>query len=637
MQIHDILRLEGEEEIRTLNIPNAIIIWSGPYSFPEVIKKSGGGLYVTVTKNNKPLYVGQTGSYKSRFRSRLNVLRIATCDLNYRSVYLGRIVKPAGKSVNKNLRLDLESVLIRSYLKRSRPIALINQSSIRQFRMGPESAVVTNKGTLPPLMKRRIVVKGNTLFELNVHYDNDGLYEHEFEDSDGLADLELFEHEDAEIRRRRPLRRKRPRRNFRTVRPRPVSVRPGPLRRKRRPRRRPYLFQRPRRPDRISEPFILPPVGTEHVRWVQSSLNQILGLRLRINGVMNRATREALRDFQKREGLTVDGIAGPETKQALIAARSAQNSVTPVGTRPEQEQFLGSLWGYRRRPRRRKKYRSSRPKVRSASKSSSRKTLNRNSREYIKWVQQSLNRVQGVRLSVDGILGPMTRSAIRNFQNQRGLAVDGIVGPATENALIAAGAARPGSSRTVSYIPTAPVLGRPPVRQPEQQRFITVSSTAITNPQIDRVVDELESFFASANLKVTLTSAIRTAEAQLGIIQRKAVYYKLDTKYPSIKTATVNNVESWLDVWDELLNRIGYVVNPPKPVTSRITGKHIGISPHMKGEAIDLSGANLDSIAAVVQRYCQQGGIISQILIERTNNAVHVGIRSRGNCRITQK
>jgi hypothetical protein len=57
----------------------------------------------------------------------------------------------------------------------------------------------------------------------------------------------------------------------------------------------------------------------------------------------------------------------------------------------------------------------------------------------------------------------------------------------------------------------------------------------------------------------------------------------------------------------------------------------------MKGQAIDLSGANLDSIAAVVRTYCQQGGAVSQILIERSNNAVHVGIGTRGDCGITVK
>ncbi len=56
----------------------------------------------------------------------------------------------------------------------------------------------------------------------------------------------------------------------------------------------------------------------------------------------------------------------------------------------------------------------------------------RSSPDYIRWLQSSLNRVMGLRLAVDGILGPATRSAVRNFQQRQGLIVDGIVGPQTE-------------------------------------------------------------------------------------------------------------------------------------------------------------------------------------------------------------
>ena len=53
-------------------------------------------------------------------------------------------------------------------------------------------------------------------------------------------------------------------------------------------------------------------------------------------------------------------------------------------------------------------------------------------------VQDALNRVLGLQLTVDGVVGPATRSAIRTFQQRQGLAVDGVVGPATEAALRAA-------------------------------------------------------------------------------------------------------------------------------------------------------------------------------------------------------
>lgn len=81
---------------------------------------------------------------------------------------------------------------------------------------------------------------------------------------------------------------------------------------------RPHRRHRPLVICEPAEPCICPAHGTEFVRWVQSSLNQILGLRLVVNGIMNRATRNAVREFQKKEGFPVDGIAGPEVEHALI-------------------------------------------------------------------------------------------------------------------------------------------------------------------------------------------------------------------------------------------------------------------------------------------------------------------------------
>ena len=69
--------------------------------------------------------------------------------------------------------------------------------------------------------------------------------------------------------------------------------------------------------------------------------------------------------------------------------------------------------------------------------------VNRNSNEFAKWVQQSLNKILRIRLTEDGFFNPQTRSAIRQFQVRQSLTVDGIVGPQTERALITAGASPP--------------------------------------------------------------------------------------------------------------------------------------------------------------------------------------------------
>jgi outer membrane protein OmpA-like peptidoglycan-associated protein len=64
----------------------------------------------------------------------------------------------------------------------------------------------------------------------------------------------------------------------------------------------------------------LAPGGTPYVQWVQAALNGALGLRLPLTGVEDVATRSAIRSFQQRTGLVVDGIVGPITQAALLQA-----------------------------------------------------------------------------------------------------------------------------------------------------------------------------------------------------------------------------------------------------------------------------------------------------------------------------
>jgi peptidoglycan hydrolase-like protein with peptidoglycan-binding domain len=57
---------------------------------------------------------------------------------------------------------------------------------------------------------------------------------------------------------------------------------------------------------------------------VQNALNDVLGLQLPVHGIADSATRSAIRSFQQREGLPIDGVVGPDTERALLAARSGK-------------------------------------------------------------------------------------------------------------------------------------------------------------------------------------------------------------------------------------------------------------------------------------------------------------------------
>jgi peptidoglycan hydrolase-like protein with peptidoglycan-binding domain len=159
-----------------------------------------------------------------------------------------------------------------------------------------------------------------------------------------------------------------------------------------------------------------------YVRRVQSRLNQLLGLRLPLDGEMGAQTRAAIRSLQRKYGLPVDGIIRRQTERILTAAGP---SLRPIRL---EEEFDSEI--------------------------------DRRSYEYAVWVQRSLNGILGLRLVEDGIIGTQTRSAIRSFQQRYGLTVDGIVGPQTEGALIQAGAAPPPGGVS-SNLPVSPPTGGP--------------------------------------------------------------------------------------------------------------------------------------------------------------------------------
>lgn len=128
-----------------------------------------------------------------------------------------------------------------------------------------------------------------------------------------------------------------------------------------------------------------------------------------------KSTTDAVRAFQRQFGLNVDGIVGPNTWKKLYSVYESisKNAPTPPssGGTNVNEPYPGAL-------------------VRLGSTGNS-----------VRIVQEALNAVGSVRpsisrVSVDGIFGPLTQNAVREFQRIFGLQADGIVGPITWDRLI---------------------------------------------------------------------------------------------------------------------------------------------------------------------------------------------------------
>jgi hypothetical protein len=121
------------------------------------------------------------------------------------------------------------------------------------------------------------------------------------------------------------------------------------------------------------------------VRALQYLLT-VRGQTLTADAIFGPATRTAVLNFQTSVGLPADGIVGPNTWSALIAGIQYSQGATGDGVRAIQT-LLHDKFG------------------------------------------ESA-------LAIDGVFGPATTQAVRDFQDTYGLTVNGIVGPETWQALI---------------------------------------------------------------------------------------------------------------------------------------------------------------------------------------------------------
>jgi peptidoglycan hydrolase-like protein with peptidoglycan-binding domain len=274
------------------------------------------------------------------------------------------------------------------------------------------------------------------------------------------------------------------------------------------------------------------------MRWVQNTLNQVMSLRCRW---MAYGTRDTQRHplFQQKQDCRwmASSAQRPSARSAPQRCQSpdAQAEFEAFDTELADQEWQGEV--------------------------------SRSSSDYIKWVQRSLNQIMGLQLAVDGISGTQTRSAIRSFQQQRGLAVDGVVGPQTEQALIAAGAGNPPGAGAPSYTP--------PSTQPSTSSRAQLAQQVLNHNNISlwpySPTDTNSSDGADAHSNVSAAASSRAAtRSNYGNAPGGSVY--LDTRM--------------LDGMLKLANT--YDIQ----VTSIAGGSHSSTSRHYAGVALDVNEIN---------------------------------------------
>ena len=204
-----------------------------------------------------------------------------------------------------------------------------------------------------------------------------------------------------------------------------------------------------------SAPILVSPTGASSmaigsVKDVQRGLNTLGFLpRLVEDGIIGPKTIANIKAFQSKNGLVVDGNAGPATKAAISSALTQLAS--GGGTTNAVKAVVAAATPVQ---------------VATASNMSSRD------------VQHHLNLLgANPRLVEDGIIGPKSVAAIKSFQLSHGLVADGVAGSATKTALAAA-VAHP---VTRTGIPAAAPLPVAPYSPPVLAPFVQpITAAAIS-------------------------------------------------------------------------------------------------------------------------------------------------------------
>jgi peptidoglycan hydrolase-like protein with peptidoglycan-binding domain len=134
------------------------------------------------------------------------------------------------------------------------------------------------------------------------------------------------------------------------------------------------------------------------VKTLQADLNTVMNSGLAVDGQFGSLTDTALRSFQSKYGLQVDGVYGPQSAAMMKAALAGKTApIAPKPKPPTGTLVVDGAFG---------------PATCAA-------------------LQRALNK-HGASLVVDGSMGPLTNKALQRYL---GVTADGQIGPVTIKAL----------------------------------------------------------------------------------------------------------------------------------------------------------------------------------------------------------
>ena len=284
------------------------------------------------------------------------------------------------------------------------------------------------------------------------------------------------------------------------------------------------------------------------VAAVQVALKRLGLYNATVDGVRGPLTRAAIVRFQRRRGLAVDGVVGPRTRRAF---------------------------GKRGRP------------------AFGARIMKRGDRGWdVAAMQYILARRGYPPGAIDAVFGPMTDTALRNFQRAYGLAADGLAGPLTITAL------RHGSaSKGPAPVARGPIRLLRPVPGPIGDRFGAPRGKRRTHTGIDFPV-QAGTQVGAAGVGVTEFAGWNSGGYGNLVVVRHRLGYT--TWYAHLSTIT-----TWVGEHVTGGTRLGYV-----GATGHATGPHLHFELRRNAVPIDPLPYLLRAVAT--RRGSAGGGVVAR-------------------------